>query len=307
MNDCTVTIASLTSVLIDPQRNLESVKRVCAQARAEGARVVVFPELMLTGHGAHMLMAKNSEPVPDGPLAQEILRLSAELGICIVVGIAERAGGAAYNSQMVADKGRYLGVQRKITMSGDEYLHFGMGTEVPVFDIGDLRFGITICYDTHFPEIAFMHHLNGADAVFCTHAARTGTWPEPPTPEFARELITKTQERWAMVHRGRAYTMNCYVLINNAVGPSTEGLPDVVANHAGTLMGIDPSGEVFLRTRTVDAFEEEIATVTLSAAKRAFNHGPTRNRNLANSLDLFRRFRERGPLVNPEAPAIGPP
>lgn len=36
-------------------------------------------------------------------------------------------------------QGEYLGLQRKINLSGDEYLFFGPGKEVPVFDIGELR------------------------------------------------------------------------------------------------------------------------------------------------------------------------
>ena len=32
-----------------------------------------------------------------------------------------------------------------------QYVFFGPGKEVPVFDLGDLKFGITICYDSHFP------------------------------------------------------------------------------------------------------------------------------------------------------------
>ena len=54
---------------------------------------------------------------------------------------------------MRRDRGEYLGLQRKVNPSGDEYVYFGCGDDVPVFDIGDLRFGITICYDSAFPEL----------------------------------------------------------------------------------------------------------------------------------------------------------
>ena len=37
------------------------------------------------------------------------------------------------------DRGAYLGLQRKVNPSGDEYVYFGCGNDVPVFDIGDLR------------------------------------------------------------------------------------------------------------------------------------------------------------------------
>ena len=64
------------------------------------------PELMLTGHGGHPQMADNAEPVPSGPLAQAVIAMSAELEICICVGIAEldTSDLQIYNSQFVVDK-----------------------------------------------------------------------------------------------------------------------------------------------------------------------------------------------------------
>ena len=80
------------------------------------------------------------------------------------------------------------------------------------------------------------------------------------------------------------------MLLCNAVGPSTAGLTGVVANHAGTVMGIDPTGEVFLRTAAT-RFVDEVVTVELGAGKRAVNHGPARNRRLATVLNLLQTSR----------------
>jgi len=286
MRDIRVTVASLRSILVDPARNLKLVERACALASDDGARLAVLPELMLTGHGAHDKMAANAEPVPDGPLSQAILDLSERHQLCICVGIAELDHGVVYNSQMVVDRGEYLGLQRKINLSGDEYCYFGAGKRVEVFDIEDVVFGITICYDNLFPELALIHSLDQVDLILSPHAARTGKWPDRLTPEFRAATIEKQQASWEKVHRARAYDHNVYVLLNNAVGPSTEGLEDVVANHAGTVMGIDPAGEVFLRTSVSD-FVDEIVTVELKAGKRQVNHGPSRNRRLATVVRML--------------------
>ena len=79
------------------------------------------------------------------PLSRAVLRLSKQHKLCICAGIAELSHNIVYNSQIVADRGQYLGLQRKINLSGDEYCYFRAGEKVPVFDIGDLRFGISIC------------------------------------------------------------------------------------------------------------------------------------------------------------------
>ena len=46
------------------------------KAKADGARMLVCPELQLTGHGGHPKMGENAEPVPEGPLAQAVISLS---------------------------------------------------------------------------------------------------------------------------------------------------------------------------------------------------------------------------------------
>lgn len=288
MKDIKVTVASLTSLLGDVPGNLRRVEGACAQAVRDGSRMLFLPELMLTGHGAHPKMAQNAESVPDGPLCQEVIDLSKEHDLCICVGLAEIDRGIVYNSQIVVDRGEYLGRQRKITLSGDEYCTFGPGQSLSVFDIGEVRFGIIICYDNLFPELALMLGLAQVDLILSPHAARTGTWPEEWTPSFCSKMIQRQQDSWELIHRARAYDHNAYVLLCNAVGPSTEGLEDVVANHAGTVMGIDPRGEVFLRTAVAE-FVDEVVTVDLEADRLQFNHSPTRNRRLPQVLRMMQR------------------
>jgi predicted amidohydrolase len=288
MIDTRVTVASLRSVLRDPQENLRLVRDACAIARADGARMLFLPELMLTGHGGHPKMTDNAEPVPDGPLSQAILEMSSEYALCICVGLAELSNNIVYNSQMVADRGTYLGLQRKVVLSGDEYCHFGAGESLEAFDIGDVRFGITICYDNLFPELALVHALHHVDLILAPHAARTGRWPEAPDPGFCAQRIREQQDAWEMVHRARAHDHNVYVLLCNAVGPATEGLDDVVANHAGTVMGTDPDGEVILRTQKQD-FTDEVVTVALEAGKRTRNHPPSRNRRAHTVMHMLSR------------------
>jgi predicted amidohydrolase len=263
------------------------VKQACARAHQDGARLLSLPELMLTGHGGHPKMVDNAEPVPDGPLSQAILDLSREHNLCISVGLAELAADrVVYNSVMVADRGEYLGLQRKINLSADEYCYFGAGEKVEVFDIGQVRFGITICYDNIFPELALVHSLNNVDLILAPHAARSGPWPSELTDEFRMAKINERQHHWVVTERTPAHDHNVYILLCNAVGPATEGLTDVVANHAGTVMGIDPDGEVFLRTAVTD-FVDEIVTVELKQGKRKVNWPPTRNRRLFTVVRLL--------------------
>ena len=302
MQDIRVTVASLRSVLADTAANLQRVKEACARASTDGARMILLPELMLTGHGGHPRMVENAEPVPAGPLCQEILALSAHYDLCICVGLAELCQQTVFNAQIVVDKGRYLGLQRKMNLSGDEYCYFGAGDHLAVFELDGadgepcLRFGVTICYDNLFPELALLHSLNHVDLIAAPHAARTGVWPTPLTTGFLQATILRQQEDWQRIHVARAYDHNVYVLLCNAVGPSTEGLEGVIANHAGTVMGIDPQGEVLVRTGVSDMVDE-VVTVELEAGRRRVNHAPSRNRRLDTVVRLFREqlLRRDGP------------
>jgi len=134
-----------------------------------------------------------------------------------------------------------------------------------------------------------VHSLNHVDLILAPHAARMGDWPDDLTPEFRASQIREQQRLWKKVHRARAYDHNVYVLLCNAVGSSTGGLKGVVANHAGTVMGVDPSGDVFLRTEKED-FTDEIVTVELDAGNRKRNHPPTRNRRVLSLIDMLSEF-----------------
>ncbi len=296
MKDVKITVAAVKSILIDPNENLKQVEKACKVAHKDGARLLLLPECMLTGHGAHRpTVEKNAEPLPEGPLSQAVLKMSEKYQLCIVVGIGERADGVVYNSQMVVDKGKFLGAQRKINLSSDEWRLFAEGRKVEVFDIGDVRFGITICYDNSFPEIAMIHKLHDVDLILTAHASRTGVWPEVLTPEFCAEKIKTEQNKYEKMYRGRAYFYNVYILTTNAVGSATEGLEGVISNHAGTLFGVGPSGEVILRTSATDKFIDEIHTVELKASKRRFNHHATRNRNYMKVKEMLNKaFKEAG-------------
>ena len=282
MSSCRITVASLPSLLAYPERNLDVVRTTVETGARAGSRIVVLPELMLTGHGAHRAMIEHAEALPSGPLSSAIVDLSKQYEICICVGIAELCEGVAYNSQMVVDRGDYLGCQRKIHPSGDEYVFFAPGTEVPIFDIGDARFGISICYDSCFPEFSLIHSLGNVDMVFSVHAARTGVWPDTPDRAFATQQIKRRQTGWYRRWAGRAEDYNFFVVLCDVVGPSTVGLTDVVANHAGSVMAIDPRGEIILETER-NEFEPEIRSFDIDTSKRGGNHAPTRNRR----LDVF--------------------
>lgn len=152
------------NVAANVARSIELVE----QAAAQGARLVVLPELANTGYmfatreEAHAL----AESVPDGPSSRAWIALAQRLGIYLVAGIAERSGGRLYNAAIIAGPDGYLGTYRKLHLWGDENLFFEPGDlGLPVFHTELGRIGVAICYDGWFPEVYRLLALRGADIV----------------------------------------------------------------------------------------------------------------------------------------------
>ena len=94
------------------------------------------------------------------------------LGIVLVVPIYEAAGNRRYNSAAVIDAdGALLGVYRKHhvpTYHSGNYEPFYFHQPVhgfPVFETAFARIGVSICYDRHFPEVARVYGIKGAQLL----------------------------------------------------------------------------------------------------------------------------------------------
>jgi predicted amidohydrolase len=59
-----------------------------------------------------------------------------------------------------------IGRQEKIHLFGEEKNKAKPGSDYRIFNVGDVKFGIIICYDLVFPEVARILALNGVDMIF---------------------------------------------------------------------------------------------------------------------------------------------
>ncbi|WP_314173432.1 carbon-nitrogen hydrolase family protein [Streptomyces winkii] len=138
-------------------------------AAAGGARLLVTPELSLTGYALGDRVAERAEPA-DGPASREAARIAAAHGIAVVHGYPERdpEGGALYNSAaLVGPDGRLLAGYRKTHLYGSyETEHFTPGGRLVVQSVlDDVRVGLLVCYDVEFPEAVRAHALAGTELL----------------------------------------------------------------------------------------------------------------------------------------------
>ncbi|NKB80465.1 MAG: acyltransferase [Nitrospirales bacterium] len=130
--------------------------------------LLVLPELAMTGYQftSQEEVRRLAEPVPEGLTTQRFARIAEEQSIYIVIGLAERDGHHIYNSAVLVGPHGFLGVYRKLHLFFEETLFFSPGnTELSVWNLGNIKIGLMICFDWIYPEVARTLALKGADIL----------------------------------------------------------------------------------------------------------------------------------------------
>lgn len=158
--------------------NLGTMERLAAQAKADGAGLVLFPEEAML---AVSLVEGSLGDAVAGTwtlFVQKLSFIAAEHKIAIVAGGYEESGDQRpYNTlAVVAADGKILGTYRKIHLydafSYQESTAITAGAidEVPIFEIEGLKFGVLTCYDLRFPELSRRLAVAGADVLLVAAA-----------------------------------------------------------------------------------------------------------------------------------------
>jgi predicted amidohydrolase len=254
MQDFTIALVQHNAPVGKKAETLKAVTAWCRKAAAKGAKLVLLPELGLTGHAGHKSMVGQAEPVPGGTCVQSLAETARQLGIFICAGIAEDDLGVHYNTQFIVGPGGFVGKQRKIHPSRDEYFFFRGGTDLPVLDLGLARVGIIICFDNEFPEVSRCLAVKGAEVLLCPHAGRSGAWVADRRARAKRVRQAKDLPR--RILSVRAYDNGVYVAYCNMAGRA--GVKGVRANHLGGCLAIDPAGKCIAESRSRDVRDEMV-------------------------------------------------
>ena len=235
----TVTVAALQCALTDDRdTNVETVAALVREAAADGAQIVLPPELFEGHYFPHHqsdLEFARALPADGHPTLDRFAALAAELDVVIPVSFFEREGPCYYNSVCVIDAGgARLGVYRKAHIPDgpgyQEKFYFRPGdTGFRAWSTRHGTVGVSICWDQWFPEAARAMALAGADILLYPTAIGT----EPAEPEL------DSRDPWRRVMIGHAVANTCAVVAANRVGD--EGSiqfygSSFVANHRGDLI-----------------------------------------------------------------------
>ena len=172
MEDIRIAMVQMTCRVGDVEGNLATMDRFCAEAAVAQVDIICFPELNVCGYNAGDPSKPDSEAL-DGNSVRSVEALAGKHGLTVLAGLLERGtNGIVYNTQIVCDPEGLMGSYRKTHVPTTEIGTFCHGDELPVFDHPKVRFGIEICYDTHFPEVSTLLAEKGADVIFCRRLER---------------------------------------------------------------------------------------------------------------------------------------
>ena len=207
------------------EKNLESTLAMVRCAADQGADMVVFPEMNLTGYDTGNRINQLATPItPD--LIQPFQTTADKLKISILVGLTEAAPTGIFATHLIFIPGHAHGRYRKIHLAPNEQAYFSPGEKYDVFHLADTCFGIHLCYDSHFPELTLAMALKKMDVLIIPHASPRGSSQE----KF---------DSWMRHLRARAFDNGIFVLALNQTGKNNSGL-----SFPGVALAIGPDGNL---------------------------------------------------------------
>lgn len=263
----------------DKEYNLSVIEDFAAQAAVKHVKVLVFPEMCITGYWhvpklAGSEVAALAESIDTSPSLARIRVLSANYDMAMGVGLIERGDdGLLYNSYVVCMPNGSLHVHRKL--HAFEHPVIESGNRFTVFDTPwGVRLGILICWDNNLVENVRATALLGADILLAPHQtggtnsrSPHGMKPIPlalwekrhDDPRAIEEAFRGENGRgWLMRWLpSRAHDNGLFILFSNGVGSDEDEV------RTGNAMIIDPYGRIVEET-CVAADKMLIADLDLS-------------------------------------------
>jgi predicted amidohydrolase len=247
-----VTIAQIQSST-NKEENLRTAVSMIEQVGRQGAELIAFPEFLMAFSPASQSateVAKIAEPV-DGRFISTLREAARKNRIAVLATIYE----TSQTPDRVFDTAVWLDPLGNVAMAYRKlhlYDAFGFresdkfqpGSDVPpLVTSGECRFGVMICYDLRFPEMARMLALQGANILVA------------PAGWVQGELKV---EHWQIMIKARALENGCYIIAPGQIG-------NIYIGHS---MIVDPLGRTILDLGEREGLETVVLDMKLVSETR---------------------------------------
>jgi len=235
-----IALAQIAPSLGHPERNMALHLEQIAAARQQGADLLVFPELSLTGYFVR-------DMVPDlalTPTSAEIGRLLDAAGpMAVIAGFVEESPRHRfYNAAFYGEGGRVTHVHRKVYLPTyglfDEQRYFAAGDRIRAFETSRFgRVGVLICEDLWHLSAAAIMQAEEVDLLVCIANSPT-RGVEGPNIRIA--------ETYEHLTKAYAQLLGAVVVLANRVG-----FEDGLCFWGGS-MAIGPDGHALCQAPLLD-------------------------------------------------------
>ena len=219
-----VTVAAIQmSIPETPEKSVEKAEKLVREAAAEGANVILLPELFENWYFCQERRYdsyKLALPLEENPAVRRFQTVAKELSVVLPISFYEQDGNVLYNSVAMIDAdGSVMGVYRKTHIPDDHFYQekFYSSPGDTGFKVWNTRFGkigVGICWDQWFPEAARCMALDGAELLFYP----TAIGSEPV-------LECDSMPHWQRCMQGHAAANLVPVIAANRIGTETV-IPD---------------------------------------------------------------------------------
>lgn len=234
-----------------PEESVTSAERAVAQAAAEGAGIVCFPESYVPGYRGFGRQLPPPDPVFLERAWTAVAAAAAKANVGVILGTERIVEGLLRITTLVINPdGTIAGFQDKVQLDPSEDGTFSPGSERRVFQVGPLTFGVVICHEGwRYPETVRWAARRGAHIVFHPHldeatpgSYRPSTFADPANTFHEKAALCRAAENTCFFA-----TVNC----------ASDGSPttSAVARPDGTLLCYQPYGRPGLLVADIDLAE----------------------------------------------------
>jgi predicted amidohydrolase len=231
-------------VVTSLEEGLEKVKQFLAEAAAQQAEIICFPEAWLPGLRGLDFTVLPFEREQHALLVKMVSQWAEQYQIATIIG-----------TERITDKGRQItayvfdassewqGIQTKNQLDPAEETHYIPGKTRQVFEVNGVKFGVAICHEAfRYPETVRWAAVRGAKIVFhphCTGSDIAGTklteWGAANNPYYEKAVMMRSRENTiylASVNYAFRYQESATCLI----APSGEGQAYLPYGQEGLLV-----------------------------------------------------------------------
>lgn len=227
-----ISLAQMDVKLGRSQENLATVRRFAKVASAQGADVLVLPELWSTGYDLENASGY-AAGLDEGVFAETAV-IARQHNLAIIGSCLSKLGEEKYGNTAVFfnKQGAILADYSKIHLFRlmNEHQFLTAGDNLSIAETSWGKMGLAICYDLRFPELFRRYALDACMLTFVP-----AEWPHPRLAH------------WQTLLRARAIENQMFIVACNRVGQSKG------TDFCGHSCIIDPWGEVL-----VEGGEEEV-------------------------------------------------